>query len=631
MPAAHSSGARRRRAPRVIAALGLVFAFAALGASGSAYADATDQTTSTVLVANPTATALGAPITLTATVTGVGGSPPGSVVFANGATPIGTATLNPVSSTTSQAVLVTSSLAAGTYALTATYNSSDFADFSDSTSPPVLVTVTGVTLFNTATTLTASPPVVATGQSETLTAQVSQIGGTGIPTGLVTFADNGVLLGQASLDATGTATLTRSDFLAGPQTITAEYAGDIVDRASSATLSLQVTTASGSADLSVAASAAPASVHTAGQITYSLVVANAGPQPALDARLTDQLPAGTTFVSVAPGSPTCAVASGVVSCSLGTIASGAQQTVTLVVTVGPGLAGTTIADTAQVANDVPDPNPANNTATATTPVRASADIGVAQSGPASVAAGGALAYTLTVTNAGPDAAAAVTLADTLPAGLSAPSATTTAGSCSIVSGTLSCALGTLASGGTITVTVAGTLAASTTATSISNTASASSSTDDPNTANNSATVVTSVTVTSLAQCPAVGSVSADEDFVQVVGHKTQTVHVEAYGDCDLDWRTGKIYLDHASVRVQIDCQSVLIDASQDSRHSDIARVAITGPHDAVITGTWKGTAFTVTLHDGGAPSKNDTVRVQYGSFDTSTLSAKHADVHIDQS
>ena len=131
-------------------------------------------------------------------------------------------------------------------------------------------------------------------------------------------------------------------------------------------------------------------------------------------RLSDQLPAGTTFVSATAG---CTVASGVLSCSLGTMASGAQQTVTLVVAVGAGLAGTTLVDAAQVASDTADPNPANNMATAMTPVRAAADVQLAMSAPASALAGGPLAYTLTVTNAGPDPAAAVALSDTLPTAL----------------------------------------------------------------------------------------------------------------------------------------------------------------------------------------------------------------------
>ena len=132
MPAAQVTRAhRRRRAPIVLAVIGLALACAVLGSSGSASADATDQTTSTVLTVSPAAANVGDAVTMTATVTGVGGNPPGNVVFANGSTQIGTAPLTPVSgsTTTSQAVLVTSSLAAGTYAVTATYNSSDFFNF----------------------------------------------------------------------------------------------------------------------------------------------------------------------------------------------------------------------------------------------------------------------------------------------------------------------------------------------------------------------------------------------------------------------------------------------------------------------------------------------------------------------
>ena len=728
MPAAYGSRPRRFRAPRVVAVLGLALAFAALGPGGSASADSTNPTTTTVLAVSPTLAAVGAPVTLTATVTGIGGNPPGSVVFANGSTGIGTVPLTPVSGsiTTAQASLVTS-FQAGTYALVATYNSGgDFSDFSTSTSAPVSLTVSGTAVFDTMTTLSADPSPVVSGQLETLTAHVSQVGGTSIPTGLVTFNDNGVLLGDAPLDGTGTASLTRSDFIAGTHTVTADYSGDSIDRASGTTLTLQVTgnsnavqttttvtatpnpieegtsmtltahvvqtgrpttppggplvtfrtvgsggaflaqapldangnatatvggwisgqyvveadyvgdifdlASSGTvtvvvsppgADLAVTAAAAPATAHTGGQVTYTLVVTNGGLETAQNVQLSDHLPAGTTFVSATAG---CTVASGVLSCSLGTMANGAQLTVTLVVAVGAGLAGTTLVDAAHVTSDTADPNAANNTAAAMTPVRASADVRLALTAPASALAGDPLAYTLTVTNAGPDAASGVALSDALPAALTSPTVTTTTGTCSIASGTLSCSLGTLASGGTVTVTVAGTLAASAAAASISNTASASSSTDDPNPANNTATVVTAVAP--LAGCNAAGSVYASQDFTQVVGHRTQIVHVQATGDCDLDWRTGKIFLHHASLRVQIDCQAVLIDAKQDARHDDITRVQFTSARDVVISGAWAGTPFTVTIHDGYFFNRDDSVRVQYGSFDTSTLTARHRQVHI---
>ena len=727
MPAAQVSRTRRRRAPWFLTVLlGLAFACAVLGLSGSAFADTTPNT-STTLVVSPTLAGVGDTVTMTATVTGVGANPPGSVVFANGSTPIATVPVTPVagSTTTSQAVLVTSSLAAGTYAVTATYKSSDVFDFDNSVSDPVTLTVSGVQIFDTTTTLTASPSSVVSGQPLKLTATVAQVGGSAIPTGIVTFRDNGVLLGQATLDPTGTATLTRNDYIAGQHTFEADYSGDMVDRASGATIVIQVgggsqavsttTTvtaapnplvsgsaltltanvvrtsggtpapaggivtfrtvgASGAflgqaplvgngvatitvggwivgtytieadyegdildlsssgqvvvgvqppgADLSVSASAAPATAHTGAQITYTLVVANAGLETAQNVQLTDALPAGTTFVSAAPGSPTCTVASAVLTCALGTMAKGAQQTVTLVVAVGPGLAGTTVSDTAQVASDTVDPNTANNAATAATPVRAAANLGMTMTGPPSVLAGNPVTYTLTVGNAGPDTAASVAVTDALPAALTGATATTTAGSCSVAGNAVSCTDASLAGGASFTVTVNATVSAATTATSISNTASVTSATDDLVPANNSATVVTSVTPAST--CSTAGDVYANQDFKQVAGRRTQIVHVDANADCDRDWKTGTVFLHHARVRVTIDGH-VLIDAQE----RDITQVRFVGSNDAVITGTWQGTPFTVTLHDGGGCSnRQDSVRAQYGSLDSATLQAKHGEVHI---
>ena len=271
-----------------------------------------------------------------------------------------------------------------------------------------------------------------------------------------------------------------------------------------------------------------------------------------------------------------------------------------------------------------DPNSANNTSTVTTPVRASADVQLTQTGPASVLAGGAVSYTIKVKNAGPDPAAAVAVSDTLPAGLTGATATTTAGTCTIASGQVTCALGTLASGATATVTVSSTLSSSTTATSISNTASATSSTDDPNAANNSATVVTTVTPSSV--CTSAGTVYGTQDFIQYAGRTSHTVHVQVTADCERDRTTGRIVLKSGSVLVTVDGQ-VLINAGT----SALTLVSITTSRDAVVKGTYAETSFTVTLHDGECSSQGgDSIRVQYGSLDTSTLSPKRADVRIEK-
>jgi hypothetical protein len=71
---------------------------------------------------------------------------------------------------------------------------------------------------------------------------------------------------------------------------------------------------------------------------------------------------------------------------------------------------------------------------------------------------------------------------------------------------------------------------------------------------------------------------------------------------------------------------VLINAGQ----SGITLVSILTSRDAIVRGTYAGTAFTVTLHDGDCSTRGDSVRVQYGSLDTSTLTAKHGDVQIEK-
>jgi hypothetical protein len=72
-----------------------------------------------------------------------------------------------------------------------------------------------------------------------------------------------------------------------------------------------------------------------------------------------------------------------------------------------------IVNTATVSATSPtDGVPGNNSASASTTVlAASADLSITKTGPATVAAGGSIEYTITVTNAGPSDAAAVEVTD----------------------------------------------------------------------------------------------------------------------------------------------------------------------------------------------------------------------------
>jgi uncharacterized repeat protein (TIGR01451 family) len=109
--------------------------------------------------------------------------------------------------------------------------------------------------------------------------------------------------------------------------------------------------------------------------------------------------------------------------------------------------------------------------------------------PDPVAAGGALTYTITVSNLGPDAASAVTLQDVLPAGVTLVSVTPAQGSCSGTT-TVTCELGGIAQGTSTTVEI---VVTPTAAGTLSNSASAASPEADDVPGNNTATAITTVT------------------------------------------------------------------------------------------------------------------------------------------
>jgi len=82
------------------------------------------------------------------------------------------------------------------------------------------------------------------------------------------------------------------------------------------------------------------------------------------------------------------------------------------------------------------------------------DISVIKSdSPDPVTVGNNLTYMIGVTNNGPDTATGVTLTDTLPAGVTYVSATSTQGTCSRSGSTVTCSIGTLANGASTTVTI----------------------------------------------------------------------------------------------------------------------------------------------------------------------------------
>ena len=115
-------------------------------------------------------------------------------------------------------------------------------------------------------------------------------------------------------------------------------------------------------DLAITKSGSPATQELGqGNITWTMVVTNNGPDTDTGVKVSDPMPAGNTFVSASSTQGTC-TGGAILNCDLGTMAAGATVTITLVTT--PSQAGTQT-NTAVVSGDRPETNLTNNTATAT--------------------------------------------------------------------------------------------------------------------------------------------------------------------------------------------------------------------------------------------------------------------------
>ncbi|MCU0294298.1 MAG: S8 family serine peptidase, partial [Thermoanaerobaculaceae bacterium] len=233
------------------------------------------------------------------------------------------------------------------------------------------------------------------------------------------------------------------------------------------------------ADVALSMTDTPDPVGSGQQLTYGLFVTNAGPVTATNVVVTTTLAAGLTFVSA---SPSCSHTAGVVTCTFGSVAKGGFPQASIVVTTG---STGPILTTATVTGSLYDPNSGNNQGFASTALGSGANLALTTTEPYDPALVGApFTYTLTASNLGPSGVTAASIVDTLPA---ASTFVTASPGCNHVSGTVTCAVGALAAGGSsqVTITIIPTG-------SLSNTATVSSEVTDPVTTNNTASVSTSV-------------------------------------------------------------------------------------------------------------------------------------------
>jgi uncharacterized repeat protein (TIGR01451 family) len=252
------------------------------------------------------------------------------------------------------------------------------------------------------------------------------------------------------------------------------------------------------ADLGLTGVAVPNPALAGTTFTYVFTITNGGPNTATFVSFTNALPAGVTLISSSPSQGTVLTTPTNVVASLGTLNAGAITTVTNVVAVTsapipPGSTTATLTNTASVTADQSDLNPVNNTVSIISTLnRQTVDLRLAQAvAPDPVVVGYSLTNAITLTNHGPGTAFNAVLTQLLPPGVGfiAASSSSTVGTITSANGTVSCALGNLASNAAATVTIVLTNSAPG---RMTNTVTLTTDSYDPYPANDTATYVATV-------------------------------------------------------------------------------------------------------------------------------------------
>lgn len=245
-------------------------------------------------------------------------------------------------------------------------------------------------------------------------------------------------------------------------------------------------------DLSVSQQVVPATPASGEQVMFRVNVNNGGPSTSNSITLTDTLPDGVEFDSQ-NSSSSCNHTSGIVTCNVGSLNSGSNTSVNIVVRTNSDSTADLV-NTAAVSSSN-DNNTGNNSSTVTvTPVRV-ADTAITQTHqPEPVKAGQNVTLTLIVTNRGASSAANISVQDTLPAGLSFVSADYQ--SCTHVSGVVTCPISSLAPNASVQIGITAAVGLGTVGT-VTNTATVTGN-SDPNAADNTSSH--NLTVVALTEC-----------------------------------------------------------------------------------------------------------------------------------
>ncbi|MCF0092948.1 DUF11 domain-containing protein [Micromonospora sp. MH99] len=276
--------------------------------------------------------------------------------------------------------------------------------------------------------------------------------------GTLTYTISGTVPSGTSGDLSNTATLTPPGGVTDPD-------------CTPSCQSTVVTPAGPVVDLAVTKTAAPNPYVPGAPFSYTVTVTNGGPSDAVGATLSDPLPgplSGFAWTCEASAGSTCAASgTGTITDTI-TVLAGGTLTYTISGTVSSGTTGdltNTATLTPPAGATDPDCTPSCQS-TVVTPAAPTVDLAVVKTPtPNPYVPGAPLTYTVTVTNGGPSDAVGATVADPLPAPLSAFTWTceASAGSTCTASGTGNITdTVTVLAGGTLTYTITGTVPSGTT-------------------------------------------------------------------------------------------------------------------------------------------------------------------------
>jgi uncharacterized repeat protein (TIGR01451 family) len=294
-----------------------------------------------------------------------------------------------------------------------------------------------------------------------------------------------------------------------------------------------VDTVTTSADLGITKTDGVASVTPGSSTTFTITVTDAGPSSVPPGIVvSDPIPAGTTGTE---NEADCTIVAGTFACTTSAVlVSGASVVYQLVVAIPDTYVAATLVNAASITfSPVPDPNPANDSATDTDTVTPIVDdLSIVKTDSADpVAPGDPFSYTIVVSNAGPDAAPNVVVTDPVPPAFTVTGVSSSQGSCANTANLVSCALPTLAVGSTWTITVQVDVPAGATSGSVMNTATVTGI-GDTTLPNDAATQSTTVGIPADASADLVLTIVVDDGTPNEGDVVTYTITVANKGPDD---------------------------------------------------------------------------------------------------